>query len=84
MDFRVYIKPIQTNMKQLPHPPYVKDFDLDVHIRMFKTTIIINGEVIECDIYQFISVCTLQDNIFEWGMPLNYHLPTFFDFLRQT
>lgn len=71
MDSIVHITPIQTNMNQLPHPPYVKDFDLDAHMIMFKTTIIINGEAIECDIYQFISIFTLQDNIFEWGMPLN-------------
>jgi hypothetical protein len=51
---------------KLQYPIYVKDTDLDVHIKVFKKVIKTNGEIVEADIinlFRFI----FRDNIFEWG-----------------
>ncbi len=51
---------------KLQYPSYVKNIDLDVHIRIFKKTIKVNGETMEADIINLFSF-TLKDIIFEWG-----------------
>jgi hypothetical protein len=45
---------------------YVKDTDLDVHIRIFKKIIKANGETVEAYIMNLFGF-TLRDNILEWG-----------------
>jgi hypothetical protein len=52
--------------KKLQYPTYVKDTNLDAHIRAFKKAIKYNGEIMEVNI---INMCgfTFRDNIFKWG-----------------
>jgi hypothetical protein len=51
---------------KLQYSTYVKDIDLDIHIRVFKKAIKTNGEIVEADIINlFRSI--FKDNIFEWG-----------------
>ncbi len=52
--------------RKLQYPTYVKDIDLDVHIRVFKKAIKVNGETVESDIINLFSF-TPHDSIFEWG-----------------
>jgi len=52
--------------KKLQYPAYVKDIDLDAHIRVFKNAIKANGETMEADIINLFGF-TLRNNIFEWG-----------------
>jgi hypothetical protein len=52
--------------KKLQYPTYVKDTNLNVHIKMFKKPIKANGETMEVDIINLFGF-TLEDNIFEWG-----------------
>jgi hypothetical protein len=52
--------------KNLLYPTYVKDTDLDVHIKVFKKAIKVNGETIEVDIINLFGF-TFQVNIFERG-----------------
>jgi hypothetical protein len=52
--------------KKLQYPTYVKDTDLDVHIKVFKKAIKINGEIMEANIINLFGF-TFRDNIFEWG-----------------
>jgi hypothetical protein len=40
--------------KKLQYPTYVKDINSDVHIRMFKKAIKVNGETIEFDIINML------------------------------
>jgi len=48
--------PIQTKptsklpYRKLQYPTYVKDIDLDAHIKVFKKSIKVNGETMEVDI----------------------------------
>jgi hypothetical protein len=49
--------------RKLQYPTYVKDIDLDVHIRVFKKAIKANGETMEIDIINMFGF-TLKDNIF--------------------
>jgi hypothetical protein len=48
------------------YPTYVKDTDPDVHIKIFKKAIKVNGETMEVDIINLFGF-TFRDNIFEWG-----------------
>jgi hypothetical protein len=50
---------------KLQYPTYVKDTDLDAHIKVFKKAIKANGEIVEADIINVFGF-TLRDNIFEW------------------
>jgi hypothetical protein len=51
---------------KLHHPTYVKNIDLDVHIRVFKKVIKTNSEIVEINTINLFSF-TLIDNILEWG-----------------
>jgi len=52
--------------QKLQYPIDVKDIDHDVHIRIFKKTIKVNGEIVDDDIINLFGF-TLWDNILEWG-----------------
>jgi len=52
--------------RKLQYPTYVKDIDLDVHIRVFKKGIKIKGEIVEVDIINLFGF-TFKDKIYEWG-----------------
>jgi hypothetical protein len=52
--------------KKLQYPTYVKDIDLDVHIRVIKKAIEANVEMVEANIINLFGF-TIRDNIFEWG-----------------
>jgi hypothetical protein len=52
--------------KKLQYPTYVKDTNLDVHIRVFKKAIKTNGEIIKSDIVNMFRII-FRDNISEWG-----------------
>jgi hypothetical protein len=65
------VQPISKLATKLPYmklqyPTFVKDTDLDVHIRVFKKTIKTNGEIVEANIINLFGF-TQMDNIFEWG-----------------
>jgi hypothetical protein len=51
---------------KLQYPTYVKDINLDAHIRVFKKAIKANGEIMEVDIINLFGFI-LRDNISEWG-----------------
>jgi hypothetical protein len=51
--------------RKFQYPTYVKDTNLDVHIRVFKKTIKVNKEIKEADINMFSF--TLSDYISKWG-----------------
>ncbi len=51
---------------KLQYPTYVKDINLNVHIRVFKKVIKANGETLEVDIINLFGF-TFKDGIFEWG-----------------
>jgi hypothetical protein len=46
--------------KKLQYPTYVKDTDLDAHIKVFKKAIKANGEIMEVDIINLFGF-TLKD-----------------------
>jgi len=48
--------------RKLQYPTYVKDIDLDVHIKKFNKIIQTNGETMEVDIINMFGF-TLRDNI---------------------
>jgi hypothetical protein len=52
--------------KKLQYQTYVKDTNLDVHIRVFKKAIKANGETMETNIINLFSFI-LRDNISKWG-----------------
>jgi hypothetical protein len=52
--------------KKLQYPIYVKDNDLDAHIKVFKKAIKVNGEIVEADIINLFGF-TFRDNISKWG-----------------
>ncbi len=52
--------------QKLQYPTYVKDIDLDVHIKVFKKIIIVNGEIVEANIINMFGF-TLWNCISEWG-----------------
>jgi hypothetical protein len=41
---------IKLPYRKLQYPTYVKDIDLNVHIKMFKKVVKVNGEIVEVDI----------------------------------
>jgi hypothetical protein len=49
--------------RKLQYPTYVKDIDLEVHIRMLKKVIKANGETMEIDIINMFGFI-IKDNIF--------------------
>jgi len=51
---------------KLQYPTYVKDIDLNVHIRIFKKAIKANGKTMEVDIIILFGF-TFRDNILNWG-----------------
>jgi hypothetical protein len=52
--------------QKLQYPTYVKDINLDVHIKIFKKIIKTNGEIVEANIINLFGF-VLQYNILEWG-----------------
>ncbi len=52
--------------RKLQYPTYVKDTNLDVHIKVLKKAIIVNGEIMELNIINMFGL-TFKDTIFEWG-----------------
>jgi hypothetical protein len=51
---------------KLQYPTYVKDIDPNVHIKIIKKVIKVNGETVEVDILNLFGF-TLWNNILEWG-----------------
>jgi hypothetical protein len=49
--------------RKLQYPTYVKDIDLDAHIKVFKNAIKANGETMETNTINLFGF-TLKDNIF--------------------
>jgi hypothetical protein len=72
----------QTNKlpyQKLQYPTYVKDTDLNVHIKIFK-----NGETMEANIIDMFNF-TLWENISEWGENFIQDHPNYtFEELEQT
>ncbi len=50
---------------KLQYPTYVKDTNLDIHIRVFKKAIKVNSEMMEAEIINLFGF-TLKDSIFQW------------------
>jgi hypothetical protein len=50
---------------KLQYPTYVKDTNPDVHIKIFKKAIKVNGETMEVDIISLFGFI-LRDKIYEW------------------
>jgi hypothetical protein len=83
------VQPISKLVTKLPYyklqyPTYVKDTNLDAHIKVFKKAIKVNGETMEANIIDLFGF-TLKDNISEWGE--NYvrnHLNCTFEKFEQT
>jgi hypothetical protein len=46
-------------------PKYVKDFDPNAHVRVFKVAIIINGETKDVEIVNLFSF-TFRDIVYDW------------------
>jgi hypothetical protein len=68
---------------KLQYPTYVKNIDLDAHIRVFKKAIKANGERVEVDIINLFGFI-LRDNIFEWGENYVQNHPSYiFEELEQ-
>jgi hypothetical protein len=69
---------------KLQYLTYVKDINLDAHIKVFKKAIKANGETMEANIINLFGFI-LKDNIFGWGQ--NYvqdHPNDIFEKLKQT
>jgi hypothetical protein len=49
----------------LNYPKYVKDFDLDVHVKVFKVAIKANNETYDVEIVNMFSF-TFRDIMFDW------------------
>jgi len=56
----------QAALHEVTYPTYVKDINLDAHIRVFKKAIKANGEIMEVDIINLFGFI-LRGNISEWG-----------------
>ncbi len=54
----------QTTIQEATISTYVKDIDLDAHIKVFNKAIKANGEIVEVDIINMFSF-TFRDNIFK-------------------
>jgi hypothetical protein len=52
--------------KKLQYPTYVKDTNLNAHIKVFKKAIKANGEIVETNIINMFGF-TFRDNISKWG-----------------
>ncbi len=52
--------------QKFQYPTYVKDIDLDVHIRVFKKAIRANEKFVEANIINMLAF-NLQNNISKWG-----------------
>ncbi len=52
--------------KKLQYPTYVKNTDLDAHIKVFKKAIKVNGEMVEVNIINLFGF-TFRGNISKWG-----------------
>jgi hypothetical protein len=66
-----FIQPIPKPATKLPYmklqyPTYVKNIDLDVHIKVLKKTIKANGETMKANIVNLFGF-TFRYSIFEWG-----------------
>jgi hypothetical protein len=60
------------------------DIDLDVHIKVFKKALKVNGETMEADIIRLFGF-TFRNNIFEWGENFVQDQPNWtFEKLEQT
>jgi len=57
----------------------VKDFDLDVHVRVFKATIRINGEIEDVKIVNLFSF-TFKDIVYDW---CNNYIRDYPDYILQ-
>jgi endo-1,4-beta-mannosidase len=62
-----YVPELATKLpyRKLQYPTYVKDIDLDAHIRVFEKTIKANGKTMEANIINMFGF-TFKDNIFKW------------------
>jgi hypothetical protein len=66
------------------YPTYVKNTDLNVHIRILKKAIKANGEIMKVDIINLFGF-TLRDNISKWGEKCVQDHPNYiFEELEQT
>ncbi len=52
--------------QKFQYPSYVKDINLDDHIKVFKKVIRVNGETMKVDIINLFGF-TLHNNILKWG-----------------
>jgi hypothetical protein len=69
---------------KLQYPTFVKGTNLDVHIKVFKKAIKINGETMEANIINLFGF-TLKNNILEWGENYVQDHPNYtFEELKQT
>jgi hypothetical protein len=57
-----YYRPFK---RALNYPKYKKDFDLSVHVQVFKATIKVNSETIYVEIVIMFNF-TLRDNTYDW------------------
>jgi hypothetical protein len=58
------LPPNRPYRQPLNYPEYVKDFDLDVHVKVFEATIRANGETKDAKIVNMLSF-TFRDTIFD-------------------
>jgi hypothetical protein len=66
------------------YPTYVKNTNLNVHIRILKKAIKANGEIMKVDIINLFGF-TLRDNISKWGEKCVQDHPNYiFEELEQT
>jgi hypothetical protein len=69
---------------KLQYRRYVQDINLDVHIKVFKKKIRVNGEIVEANIINLFGYL-LKDNIYEWGKSfVQDHPNCTFEELEQT
>ncbi len=75
---------IKLSYKKLQYPTYVKNTNLNAHIKVFKKAIKANGETMEVDLINLVGF-TLQNNILEWGENfVQDHSNCTFEKLEQT
>ncbi len=63
---QLVLEPTTKLYKKLQYPTYVKNTNLDAHIKVFKKSIKANGEMMEANIVNLFRF-TLKDSNFEWG-----------------
>jgi hypothetical protein len=59
------LPPSRPYRQPLNYPEYVKDSNLDVHVRVFEATIKANSEIDDAKIVNLFSF-TLGDTVFDW------------------